>query len=231
MITIDKYLNNPTKTLHCTYNQYKTRALKKNEVIVSCDKYREEDYLDYFDSKIMRMKHDLHNLTSSKINKNLSFKSSTFEPYEDENKYFIDDLYTLMKEISLVSDEDFDHITKVIKDNNYDTELCFILYTAKPYRSISQKRKRYPVGFCYATLDKTIGEATIEAFGIIPELRKKGYAKIIIEELLLRLANLDAVFMTVQFPLYDDHILEKLFKDCGFTDEYVWHILKKNSFF
>lgn len=231
MITIDKYLNNPTKTLHCTFNQYKTRASRRNEVIVPQDKFNENDYHDYFDTTIVRMKHDLNSLTSSKMGRGLSFITFTEDVYEDEKKFFVDDFYFLLKEIFSVSDEEFSQITKKIKDNDYSSELCFILYINRHSKKAQQKRLRYPVGVCYATMDQMIGEATIDKFGILPEFRNKGYGKIILQELLLRLANLDAKFITVALPCYEDHILERLFHSCGFTDDYVWHILKKNTLF
>ena len=226
MITIDKYLKDPTRTLHCTYNQYKTKAAKKNETIVSTAKFHKEDYSEFNDEVIVRMKHDLVTLNSDKLPHHLLFK--TFSSKEQfEGVFLEDDFYEMNRKIFGMDDEEFDTIHRIISDKGYIPQLCFMLYTSKHAKKSSKKRKHHPIGICFATIDSSIKEATIEKIGLIDEYAKRGYEKFIVQEILMRFANLDADFVTIRFFENEALFNEELYTSCGFTEAYRWHILRR----
>ena len=262
MISSDKYLKNPTTALPCNYLQYQTKAIIRNQLIILDEKFNPSLYPDFTDSLMLRLIHYLGFLKSSPLNRHLMIK--TFDKNENlEGIDLFNDLYFLLKEIFFIPDEEYDAICKKLDDSDYEHPLCFLLYTTKMPKSIKNNtnlsnnidnnnsldainngktmRKMHPIGLCMASFDKKLNEGFIEKIGVLKEYLNTDYRKILIEEILLRFANLDSSFVTINVdlsleetllvddktPILDKNKLDIICSNCGFEKPAIWHVLKK----
>ena len=224
-----KYIQDPTHTLPIPLWKHNKTVVREDMVIVSDEMYNEVLYRDFVDSKYYRLEHELLNLKLGKIGNHYSF--STYKSGDIFN------LYNLIKECYEESSLTFDKIESIVKDETFNNLLCVFLYNDRNYvteRSVDLKKslkndkekKLKPIGMILANFDENIKEASIEYLCIIEKYRKKGLSKLLIQEILLRISNI-ADFATVTYPINSVYPLDKIFRDCGFKGDAIWHVLKK----
>lgn len=222
-VSIDKYLKNPTKVLPTSFIEYKTKAILKNEKRVLDEDFNSIEFDNYNDTKIIRMVNYLFSIKSDSLEKHVQFK--TFMKDASTADFLLDeDFYFLLSTIFHISDEEYNRICKEVDDKGYQSELCFILYTTKYSKSNKQKRRYYPAAICFGDLDRNINEAHINYIGVLPEYQATNYFQYVLQEFLLRVANLDGTFVTCNVP-FESPYLDN-YHDCGFQDDCIWHFLR-----
>ena len=77
-----------------------------------------------------------------------------------------------------------------------------------------------------AEYDKECKEGILEWIQVLPNYRKKGYGKDIVNSLLLSLKELGATFVTVSGNLDNATKPELLYRKCGFEGNDLWYICK-----
>lgn len=82
------------------------------------------------------------------------------------------------------------------------------------------------VGCGIADFDQTAGELILEWIQVLPEFRRQGIGRAIVNELLCR-GREKARFATVSGKLDDSSSPETLYRSCGFTGTDIWHICRK----
>ena len=84
-----------------------------------------------------------------------------------------------------------------------------------------------PVGCGIADFDHEAREGVLEWIQVLPEHRRRGAGRFIVQELLRRMAG-RADFATVSGRVSNQTNPERLYRRCGFTGEDVWHILVRS---
>jgi GNAT superfamily N-acetyltransferase len=79
-----------------------------------------------------------------------------------------------------------------------------------------------------AEYDKNTKEGIIEWVQVLPEYRRQGYGRMIVEELLYRLSK-KADFVTVSGRLLNDSNPKRLYESCGFKGSDLWYVCYKNK--
>lgn len=82
------------------------------------------------------------------------------------------------------------------------------------------------MGCGIADLDKTAGELVLEWIQVLPQYRRWGVGKALVNELLRR-GQSKARFSTVSGKLDDPVSPERLYRSCGFAGSDVWYICHK----
>ena len=77
-----------------------------------------------------------------------------------------------------------------------------------------------------AELDVTIREGVLEWIQVSPAYRRRGWGRIIVNELLWRLTG-RADFVTVSGKINESTNPRALYECCGFGEAVIWHVLKK----
>lgn len=77
-----------------------------------------------------------------------------------------------------------------------------------------------------AELDATIREGVLEWIQVSPTYRRRGWGRIIVNELLWRLTE-RADFVTVSGKVNEHTNPRALYERCGFGEAVIWHVLKK----
>jgi ribosomal protein S18 acetylase RimI-like enzyme len=108
--------------------------------------------------------------------------------------------------VDATSSFDEDRWTVITQDPLFDPSLVIVGYTAET-----------PVGSCIAWLDPATAAAEIEPLGVIPEVRGRGVARLLVIEAINRLAGRNAREIVVR-PRGDDNYPapRALYASCGF---------------
>ena len=83
-----------------------------------------------------------------------------------------------------------------------------------------------PAGCGIADFDAEAGEGVLEWIQVLPQHRRRGAGRRIVNELLRRMAPW-ANFATVSGRINNPARPEMLYRNCGFTGSDIWHILTK----
>lgn len=77
-----------------------------------------------------------------------------------------------------------------------------------------------------AEVDREIGEGVLEWIQVSPTYRRRGFGKLIVQELLLRMIG-KADFVTVSGKAEDPSNPRALYERCGFEGAVIWHIIRR----
>ena len=81
-----------------------------------------------------------------------------------------------------------------------------------------------------AEIDLDIREGILEWIQVSPEYRRRGWGRIIVNELLLRMRD-RSDFVTVSGKANDTSDPRALYERCGFEGAVIWHVLRKRQSF
>lgn len=81
------------------------------------------------------------------------------------------------------------------------------------------------VGCALADLDREVPEGILEWVQVLPEYRRRGIGRLMVNELLSRMKEKGAQFVTVSGRVNDASCPEQLYRSCGFQGRDVWHVL------
>lgn len=233
MINIKKYLSDPCNSLSIPYWKAKKTSLRSDTMIVHSSKYDEVLYRDWQDTKYYRLKHNLLNLKSTNINDHFF--------YETLNDSNIDDLISVLNQNNTEKQYTKEDIKYLMREESFCTDLCILVYYKKIYQKLSEPiivydeygqktkvTKHYlPVAMIISNFDTETKEASIEQLHVIPSYTKFNLVESMLRETLLRISCI-ADFATVCGKIDDENNNYELFKKVGFSEEAIWHILKKD---
>ncbi len=233
MINIKKYLSDPCNSLSIPYWKAKKTSMRSDTMIVHSSKYDEVLYRDWQDTKYFRLKHNLLNLTSKNINDHFFY-----ETYND-NK--IDDLLSVMNQSDIEKQYTKEDIKNLMREDTFCPDLCILVYYKKIYQKLKEPiivydeygektkiTKRYlPVAMIMSNFDSETKEVSIECIHVIPSYNKFNLVESMLRESLLRISCI-ADFATITGKIDDENNHYELLKKVGFSEESIWHILKKD---
>lgn len=106
---------------------------------------------------------------------------------------------------------------------NYQTHA---VYDRNLWIAVTECGQNKIVASGIAELDADIKEGILEWIQVSPEYRGKGLGKFVVNELLWRMKD-KAEFVTVSGKLDNPTNPRGLYVACGFSNEAIWHVMKK----
>lgn len=90
---------------------------------------------------------------------------------------------------------------------------------------VMQRNSHKPIALGIADYDSNIKEGSLEWIQVLPEYRKLGIGKLIVNELLARLKS-KAEFVTVSGECDNETNPELLYRKCGFFGNDIWYVIQ-----
>lgn len=207
-IALQQYIKNPCGTLSIPYHKARVTSLLDGMKIVHERDFDASDLQTYRDERYFRLYRDMKN---------------------------IDDATLCGFYVETAGDTDLATVVSVI--NRSYTDLQMTLEQIKGYTQTSvydkdlwvlarEEQTDVCVGCGIADFDAEVGELILEWIQVLPEYRKRGIGRAIVNTLLHR-AKEKAAFATVSGKADDPTQPERLYRACGFAGSDIWHVLRK----
>ena len=207
MVTLQQYLSNPCGTLSVPFHKAKNTSVPKGMKIVhECD-FDASDLQLYRDERYFRLCRDMKNIGITKAD---GFLIET----ADQN-----DLAAVVEVINRSYTDlsvNLEQIEGYTQTSVYDHNLWIL---------VREEQTGICVGCGIADFDAEIGELVLEWIQVLPDYRKKGIGRAIVNTLLCRAKK--ATFATVSGKADDPTCPERLYRSCGFVGNDIWHVLRK----
>lgn len=220
MISIQKYLKDPSNSLFLPYNKAKRTTMRSDMMLVNSQKFNDVLYREWNKKTYFKFKHNLYNLTSKHLDDKFYYHTVT-----EDDMNIVQELLSNQEPDELLNN----NVIDLTKEDTYFKDFWILLYNKKHFIKDKETKKKIflPVGVIIGSLDRMTNEAIIENIEIIPEFRKYELYKSLVTELLLRISCV-ADFATVRGNVENSINLQELYRDCGFEEESTWYLLKKN---
>lgn len=201
---INEYLLNPCGQLSIPYWKNKTLVIPDSIKIIHCRDWNGQctNYQRFF-----RVKHDLRDLCPI----DFDYDTLSIDDQATELSNMIHASYG--HENIVVNEKD---ILKWKQHETFREDLCVYIN--------ADDGKMVASGI--AEFDETCREGVIEWLQVLPEYRKRGLGKMIVDVLLWRLKGIGADFVTVSGDLDNTTKPLELYKKCGFTGDDIWYICR-----
>lgn len=207
MVTLQQYLSNPCGTLSVPFHKAKNTSVPEGMKIVHECGFDASDLKSYRDERYFRL----------------------YRKMQDIEDVCLDGFL-----IETVDQNDLANVVEVI--NRSYTDLSVTLEQIEGYTQTSvydrnlwvlvrEEQTGSCVGCGIADFDAEIGELILEWIQVLPEYRKKGIGRAIVNTLLHRAKK--AAFATVSGKADDPTCPERLYRSCGFVGNDIWHVLRK----
>jgi len=200
------YLENPCKASSLPF--WKTNLVKipDNMKIVLDDDTQSVDVREYIDEPYFKLIHRMNGMEKPLLD-------SGYELVCCEAAEYADHIVACYDDISISSEELVSYQAHTV----YDRELWI---------AVRECRQNTIVASGIAELDADIKEGILEWIQVSPGYRGRGLGKFIVNELLWRMKD-KAEFVTVSGKVNNPTNPRGLYKACGFTDEEIWHVMRK----
>ena len=200
------YLANPCKASSLPF--WKTNLVKIPEhmKVVLEDDLHGEDTLKYSDERFFKL---IHHMQESKR----PLLDSKYEMVCCEVSEYAKHIAACYSNIGISTDELLEYRKHAV-------------YDGKLWLAIRERGQSEIVASGIAELDTDIKEGVLEWIQVSPEYRGKGLGKFVVNELLWRMKD-RAEFVTVSGKVDNPTNPRELYKACGFTDEKIWHVMRK----
>lgn len=175
--------------------------------IVHDDEYNAADYIGYMDEPYFRLYHDLQAVRRAE-REDIHLVVGT----ADMLPVFVDIINKSYSDLS---------VTKEQLEGYRSTPV----FSPDLWVLLKDMSGAY-VGCGIADHDKETGEMIVEWVQVVPSCRHRGYGQSIVNTLLAK-AQGKAKFATVSGKVHNATDPERLYRQCGFTGNDVWHVLVK----
>ncbi|MCL2593697.1 MAG: GNAT family N-acetyltransferase [Defluviitaleaceae bacterium] len=203
-ITKGEYINNPCGASSLAFWKNKSVVLPDNIKVVHKSDFCKSTLgkTEYY----FRLLHELIEITSNDLSSEFNFKLADIENQKGLIADFIINCYNDMN----VTEE---IVEKWTKTEVFDSDLWVFIY---------EKSTNLPVAFGIAEYDAEIKEGVLDWIQVLPKKRGFGLGQAIVSELLLRLKNKGAKFVTVSGKIDNETNPEALYRKCGFMGGDIW---------
>lgn len=210
MLSFEEYLKNPCGTLSIPYWKAKNISLPNDMKIVHDSKFCSDDLTGFLDERYFRLFHDMKNIENLKPE---GFIIKTAEANE----------FSVIAEIINASYDDIKTdaaaIERLTETPVYDGNLWIFAEEEKSGKA---------AGCAIADFDPEAKELIIEWVQVLPEFRRKGVGKLLVNEVLRR-GKAGADFATVSGKADCESKPEMLYRACGFKGNDIWHIMRRKK--
>ena len=201
-----QYLKNPCRASSIPYWKAIRISVPENMDILHNDDFCAALLEQFTDEPYFRLKHDLQNINPAVI-------PDEFEQCTATLADFADHINRCYGGACVTEDELCNYIARQV----YCPELRIAIKDIKTGKIVATG---------IAELDREIGEGILEWIQVSEEYRGRGLGYYIVLELLQRMKDA-AKFATVSGQCNNPWKPEKLYRQCGFTGNDIWHVLKR----
>lgn len=204
---LDEYLNSPCSSLSIPYWKSKVIKIPQNIKIIHHSDFYGELLNDYYDERYFRLIHYLDDIDDEMSNE-FFVKTADLSDIQ----LIVETINNCYSDLSV----SYEQIFSYTKTKVYDSNLWILVYEVKTNQI---------VGCGIADFDSEVKEGILEWIQVLPEYRGRKIGKLIVNQLLCRMKNAD--FATVSGKVNNVTKPEKLYRQCGFVGNDIWHILYK----
>lgn len=208
MISIEDYKKNPCKVSSIPYWKAKSLTIPSNMKIIHSDEFNEKLLDNYFDRRFFRLIHNLSNIPE------LNIPEIKFEVIQSNRTNELVDMINSSYAHSEIRVSE-DYVRSLTITQVYCPELW-----------IGAILDEKLIGSIICDFDIEIGEASIEWLQVLPEYRGRGIAAALTCKALKRMSGF-ADFATVSGECDNITNPERVYRNCGFEGNDVWHILNE----
>lgn len=208
---LEEYLSDPCRKLSIPYWKVQMTGVPENVRIVHHADYSDKLLEKYRDEPYFRLIHNLSEIKSFAV-EGISFRTAKLS----DILQIVEIINRSYENISV----DETQILNYTKARVYDRELWILAV---------DERTHCAVGCGLADFDRQARESSLEWIQVVPEYRRRGIGRCIVNELLLRIKE-RADFATVSGKVNDPSAPERLYRRCGFVGDDVWHILTPRDY-
>lgn len=206
MVSPDEYVLNPCGLLSVPLWKWKQVTVPPTMRIVHERDYHEDLAVGFRDTVYFRLIHDLHE-TPAPVTAGFTLqtaKDSDLDQIVSIINHSYDDLRVTMDEVLGYTRRD--------------------VYAPGLWVMATDTSTGSPMGCALADFDRDTGEICLEWIQVLPQYRRRGIGKAMVQELLHRKPE-GAKFATVSGKVDSPSSPEALYRRCGFTGQDYWHIM------
>lgn len=202
-----EYIKNPARMASLPFWKEQRYGNSNTVKIVHEEMYQVADFNNYEKKHYFKLIHRLKEIPQQTVDSSL-FIDVIKEDQIEFVAYFINQCY---KNIWVSREE----VEKWMKER---------VYSPTTWVTVSKKGVGI-IALGIADYDTDVKEGIFEWIQVLPEYQGKGIGTILVTELLLRLKDMSADFVTVCGDLENETNPLRLYQGCGFAEKNVWHIL------
>lgn len=208
MISIEDYKKNPCKASSIPYWKAKSLTIPSNMKIIHNNKFDEKLLDNYFDRRFFRLIHNLSNIPEINIPE---IKLEVIQ--SNRTNELVDMINSSYAHSEIRVSEDY--VRSLTTTQVYCSELW-----------IGAILDEKLIGSIICDFDIEVGEAIIEWLQTLPEYRNRGIATALVCKA-LKIMRSFADFATVSGECDNMTNPERVYRNCGFEGNDVWHILNE----
>ena len=200
------YLANPCKASSLPF--WKTNLVKipENMKILLEDDLQDVDVLEYADERFFKLMHHMQDIKRPLLD-------NKYEMVCCETSEYSRHIAACYSNVGISAEELLEYRNHAVYDGNL-------------WIAIKERGHSDIVASGIAEIDEDIKEGILEWIQVSPEHRGIGLGKFVVNELLWRMKD-KAEFVTVSGKVDNSTNPRELYIACGFTDEVIWHVMRK----
>lgn len=200
------YLANPCKASSLPYWKTNQINIPENMKIVLEEDLHNIDVREYTDERYFKLVHCMNGVEKPMLDSRYELICYEVPEYAKHIARCYDDIGISVEELS-----------------GYQNHAA---YDGDFWVAVTECGRNKIVASGIAELDTNIKEGVLEWIQVSPEYRGKGLGKFVVKELLWRMKD-KADLVTVSGKADNPTNPRELYMACGFTDEAIWHVLRK----
>ncbi len=208
MISIEDYKKNPCKASSIPYWKAKNLTIPSNMKIIHSNEFDKKLFENYFDRRFFKLKHNLSTILE------LNIPGIKLEIIQSNRTNELVDMINNSYAHSEVCVSE-DYIRNLTATQVYCPELWI--------GAIFDEKL---IGSIICDFDIEVGEAVIEWLQVLPEYRGRGIATALTCKA-LKTMSCFADFATVSGECDNATNPERVYRNCGFEGNDVWHVLNE----
>lgn len=202
------YVKNPCKVSSLPFWKTNQISIPENMKVVWEEDLNCVDVQKYTDERYFKLIHRMNDIEKPVLDARYEVRVCTVPEYAKQISNCYDDIG--------ISEEEL---------NGYQNHA---VYDSNLWLAVTERGQDGIIASGIAELDTNIKEGILEWIQVSPEYRGMGLGKFVVKELLWRMKG-KADFVTVSGKFDNPTNPRGLYLTCGFTDEAIWHVMRKKE--
>ena len=200
------YLANPCKASSLPFWKTNAVTIPDNMKVVLEDDLQSIDIREYCDERFFKLIHRMNDIEKPSLDMGYRMARCGVREYAKH-------IYECYSDVGISAEDLEQYQTHVVHDRDL-------------WIAITECGQDTIIASSIAEIDTAIREGVLEWIQVSPEYRGKGLGKFVVNELLWRMKD-KVDFATVSGKVDNTTNSRELYKVCGFTDEEIWHVMKR----
>lgn len=207
-MTLEQYRQAPCRRSSLPYWKQKDLRLPEGLRVVHQEEFRAEDYLCWADAPYFRLLHTLDQVGPAEL------PGVLLRTAEERD----------VPQIAAIINASYADIS--VTGEQMTAERALPVFDPALWVIAESADTGAALGCAVGALDREAEEGMLEWVQVLPEHRRRGVGRLLVNALLERMRG-RAQFATVSGKADDPLRPELLYRACGFTGEDLWHILRR----